>query len=774
MNTKLLTFLIYFGVFSISASAQNLLTNGNFEAGFSQWTNLNGDGSTAVYTVETTDIYEGAKAMKVEITVMGTNSWSVQSIHSAWPSVSGTEYRLRFYAKALTAGLIARAVQQINASYASNDFSLTTSWQQYEWIFTAGDNNLEFKFHFPAELGTILIDNVTIEPTTPAVVSDKDTLKIISSTHFQTMEGFGASQAYYESWVTNHPNKEELYKLVFQDLGLDWLRLQNVFRDMASFAPADAAELVQKANTYTFDSVRILMSSWSPPAALKSSGSENGGTLAKDANNDYVYGAFGDYWMNSLTAYANAGIHPNWISIQNEPDWEATYSSCKFAPTETASLAGYDKALDSVNQRIMGLPNKPLLLGAEPTGIGGSNFNDYTDPIKNKNFLFGYAYHLYNGGDPNSPDSYNASLSNIGQNYSDRPNIMTEYQDSTSGWLKEGWLINNVLTKANASAYFYWDLIWPNHGLIGIDNPWNSPATWKNPKGYTVNPQYYAFKHFSRHIKAGYIRVSGENSNSTIRSSAFISPSGDSMVFVMINTSATDVSSSINIPQKNVDYSAIFQSAGTSYYQYLGSMSTDNLIHAPANSITTVVMKVSSCTGSPVVHAGSNQTICSNVSAVLAGTVGTPATGGKWVSSGSGSFSPGNTDLNATYTPSQNDITAGSVTLILSSTGTGVCSTSGHLALTINTCTGINKTQKAEGIKVYPVPTTQKLTIDLENRKDVSEVTVINSIGVRISEYNNPGSDLTIDVDALPQGLYMLVFKTSGGDVFTKQFIKNE
>jgi len=43
----------------------------------------------------------------------------------------------------------------------------------------------------------------------------------------QIIEGFGASVAWYEGWLTNHPNKSEIYDFIFCDLGLDILRLRN-------------------------------------------------------------------------------------------------------------------------------------------------------------------------------------------------------------------------------------------------------------------------------------------------------------------------------------------------------------------------------------------------------------------------------------------------------------------------------------------------------------------------------------------------------------------
>ncbi|WP_162052936.1 T9SS type B sorting domain-containing protein [Pontibacter pamirensis] len=71
-----------------------------------------------------------------------------------------------------------------------------------------------------------------------------------------------------------------------------------------------------------------------------------------------------------------------------------------------------------------------------------------------------------------------------------------------------------------------------------------------------------------------------------------------------------------------------------------------------------------------MVNAGPEQLVCSQNPVQLAGTV-TAATGGIW-SGGSGTFSD-RTALNAVYTPSAADISAGSVRLTLTSTGNGSC-----------------------------------------------------------------------------------------------------
>lgn len=85
---------------------------------------------------------------------------------------------------------------------------------------------------------------------------------------------------------------------------------------------------------------------------------------------------------------------------------------------------------------------------------------------------------------------------------------------------------------------------------------------------------------------------------------------------------------------------------------------------APITNVTVTSSPV------PTVNAGIDQTICGTFLA-LNGTI-TGATGGIW-SGGSGTFTPGNTSLNATYTPTFAELSGGTVILTLTSTGNGAC-----------------------------------------------------------------------------------------------------
>jgi hypothetical protein len=93
-----------------------------------------------------------------------------------------------------------------------------------------------------------------------------------------------------------------------------------------------------------------------------------------------------------------------------------------------------------------------------------------------------------------------------------------------------------------------------------------------------------------------------------------------------------------------------------------------------------------------IVNAGPDQTVCASSPQVqLHGSVSGTVSGGTW-SGGAGTFSPSNTGLNATYTPSPAEIAAGGVTLTLTSAASsGPCPpASDQMRITIDPAATVN------------------------------------------------------------------------------------
>jgi hypothetical protein len=86
----------------------------------------------------------------------------------------------------------------------------------------------------------------------------------------------------------------------------------------------------------------------------------------------------------------------------------------------------------------------------------------------------------------------------------------------------------------------------------------------------------------------------------------------------------------------------------------------------------------------PIADAGTDDTICAGSAATLAGVVGGGATNGTW-SGGTGTFAPDATTLNAAYTPSTAEVTAGTATLILTTDDPSGCGAdTDTMTITIN------------------------------------------------------------------------------------------
>ena len=420
---------------------------------------------------------------------------------------------------------------------------------------------------------------------------------------YQTIEGLGGATAFYAGWITAHPYKQEIYTNAFAGLNLSMLRLGDWYRYPATLAGFDSAatEIVANGNRVLGHPVPVYMSSWSPPAFLKSNGQvANGGTLIY-TNGSFAYTNFAQYWYDSIQAYRSNGVNLTWISIQNEPDFVAGYDSCIFHPTEDTvngtNYASYSKALNAVYQRLTNLPSPPKLLAPEPVHISFGDLSNYGATM-NSNSFYGAAHHLYGDGGATG-DSFIAAIKSATNVFPSKPHFMTEYGD-VFDMIECANLIHNELVVEQVSGYNHWSLVWPgtNGGLIQIENPYASQATWTNAPpgtptqshGWWYSPSYWSMKHFSYFLNPGYKRVSATDNDNNVRSSAFLSPDGLRLVVVLINTNSSVSSAmSFNFGIFSVGKSSVYQTANTNYYfRSLGALTNGQVL--PPRSLTTVVL----------------------------------------------------------------------------------------------------------------------------------------------------------------------------------------
>lgn len=411
----------------------------------------------------------------------------------------------------------------------------------------------------------------------------------------QTVVGFGASLAYYEGWLNAHPNKAEIYQAIFAELSLDILRVRNAY-DYDPDMVGRVKEYMDAAEEVLGHPISLFSTSWGPPGYLKNTGDRtNGGTLrysSESGSVEFDYAGFAHWWNKSLDEYEANGIFPDYITIQNEPNYEDTWETCLLYPTETINssdtIAGYNKALDAVYDTLATRAERPLILGPETVGIGYNNVENYVNAL-DLSKLDGISHHLYHGVNENNPYA-STDFSKVGDFFPEIPHFQTEY--SRGDWFSLAGLIYKSFYDEQVAAYLYWDLIWNEGGLVQLDHPWDQ-SQWTDPqKGYTKTKEFYAFKQFSAFIHPGWQMIDHSLSTSDGAALTFVSPGGDSASCVVINKSSENtLSVQIGVPGFRIHESSVYSTSENKNCEWEGPL-VDSLLILEPHSIATVDMRL--------------------------------------------------------------------------------------------------------------------------------------------------------------------------------------
>ena len=435
-------------------------------------------------------------------------------------------------------------------------------------------------------------------PDDPDIVPVINNVIIDPAVTYQEMIGFGGSLTWYSDRIIASPQKAQICQLLFEDLGTDIIRFKNNYYPSGYPAVKSPATMengsIETLWSVTGDlyaiakqlnpGIQTLVSSWTPPSALKSNNNLREGTLKKD-NGVFMYQAFGEYWNDLLD---NLQFNPDYISIQNEPGWiTPDWETCEWRPTETSEFPGYDAAFDAVYNKISTRTNPPKMIGPEAENLGysgklaGNTFAVFSDPLKNKPHLAAYAYHTYNYSASALIAQTKADLNMIRDSYGNKPCIMTEYSNFT--WFNTAWFIIQNINEANAAGYIYWLMAW-------ADSNNDSMIKLSSSGAYTLTPFYYVMKHFSKEIDKGYVRVSVLSPS--IPMSGFIDPAGKKIVIVAVNPNDVATNYTFPVTGKTVKTIRAAQTDDVSNYKEIQPVGTDKYIILKPKSVTTVVLEL--------------------------------------------------------------------------------------------------------------------------------------------------------------------------------------
>ena len=437
-------------------------------------------------------------------------------------------------------------------------------------------------------------------PVPPATVRvDVDT-----STTYQTLIGFGATLAYVEREVLGYPRQTELFDAMFDELGLDILRIQNRYGYADGGNLASLGTIIDAATVSLGQAPTLMLTSWSPPAALKASGSTicqgdpDTCTLALDATGGFDYAGFAAHWRASLEAYADAGVVPDFIGIQNNPDFVpseiAPGEGCRFLPSEGSvsvsvggtqvdvALPGLDQALAGVVDALAGLASRPEIVAPEVSSVqsvaGYARSLDFSE-------VGALAHHLY-GTDPNAADfSALNGLSNLAQRY-ELPLFQTEMESDGVGTTV---LMHQALVTEGASVYLQSVLARP----AASAQPNSGTLIALGADDFILEDPYHAMRHFALHTAPGWTRVEANSDDATLLASAWSSPDGTALTVILVNAGDVErvvtLSRGAGVEMVSQVTRSVF--GGIERSVDLGVLPSEGVIRLPSRSIVTVAFR---------------------------------------------------------------------------------------------------------------------------------------------------------------------------------------
>ena len=367
----------------------------------------------------------------------------------------------------------------------------------------------------------------------------------------QKLVGFGGAVAFYTNFLS--PRNDDIFKVLFVDLGIDILRIANWYQNQTAsgttpdtaFTDTASAAIVQKATAAMGHPPKILMSSWSPPGVFEEQRAHQGITWHVASNGGHLRLRA----IRRLVGAIDRGVHRRRGScpitsafrtspISSTPAGRPASSTPPRTRPTRATAARWTPSSAAIAGST--LDTKPKLVGPENSGAN-NGVQRYLNNMSAASFDV-VAHHLYNGGmagnDP-APDSFATAMTNVASaasNAGGKPIFMTEFAPQAPSLLNTAWMIQDALTTEGVSAYIYWGLIWapPAAGAAPAGLVTIAGADPSSP--YTINDTYYAMKHFARWTDPDWVRVGAASSVDAVRSSAFVSPDGASLTVVLLNT----------------------------------------------------------------------------------------------------------------------------------------------------------------------------------------------------------------------------------------------
>jgi glucuronoarabinoxylan endo-1,4-beta-xylanase len=404
---------------------------------------------------------------------------------------------------------------------------------------------------------------------TPVVTPKSDPTKITINlqTTFQTIAGFGGANRMWGTQSLKPAEATKAFGLNDGELGL------SIFRVRLSSNKTEWSIITEAVKEANKNGVKVLACPWSPPPALKSNNSDIGGRLLPEN-----YKAFKDYINEFITYQAQNGAKIDVVSIQNEPDWKATYESCDWT------------AEDMIN--FLKAPGQ--IVGAKLVAPESLNFSQsMTNAILSNDTAATkidiIAGHIYGGGMAKFPLAEQKKkeiwmtefLLNLNSGNAGAAKWST-YSESAI-WGESIKMLNSVhdAMTNNWNAYIWWYL----HRFYSFIGDGEEGTT-----NGSVLKRGYGFSHFSKYVRPGFVRVGVDvPATSPLKITAY---KKDAQTVVVILNPETFAVKSVQLNGLSPKLVTSYTTTETATWTKKTVPPTDNIVEldmAPS-SITTIVV----------------------------------------------------------------------------------------------------------------------------------------------------------------------------------------
>jgi len=413
-----------------------------------------------------------------------------------------------------------------------------------------------------------------VTPSAPVIIRVYETepaapgasVTIDNTTRYQYVRGFGAMS---NVWTSPDMQIEDIDSMFSPDkLGLNILRIclypnmQEVISgndssgQTAGIDNSDYYDFVARVNKY---GGYVLASPWTMPPEWKTNNSRTGGGHLKAE----YYQVYADYLKDYCQDMYDNGAPIYTVSIQNEPNWAATYDGCEWSAEEmrdffkqvghfTDGVKGYGggKEIDTV-----------LTMNGESANTATINDAAIDDPAADANIDI-YARHIYG-------------------------NVQQYYQKAKDK-NKEMWMTEHNINSGSAATYpqdSTWNYVWKVLNEVDVCmrlNDMEAFIWWYGKRFYSfigdgqygtiehaILPRGYAFSHYAKFAKestrvgltsSGIASINGPSftsvDNLEVKATAYESDDGNTLSLVIYaptdatGKNGTDVGAlRINLPE---------------------------------------------------------------------------------------------------------------------------------------------------------------------------------------------------------------------------------